>query len=91
MLATCSEICSIGEPSANCTGSTTSDGGALLLKAVDDRLGLSCALAGVIADAREPAKVRHSLTDLLGQRIFGLALDYPDANDVARIGADSGK
>ena len=35
-----------------------------------------------------PTKVRHSLADLLRQRIFGLALGYPDANDVARIGAD---
>jgi hypothetical protein len=66
----------------------TSDGGALLLKAVDDRLGLSAALADVIADSRDPTKVRHSLADLLRQRIFGLALGYPDANDVARIGAD---
>ena len=66
----------------------TSNGGALLLKAVDDRLGLSAALAEVIADAREPCKVRHTVADLLRQRIFGLALGYPDANDVARIGAD---
>lgn len=66
----------------------TSDGGALLLKAVDDRLGLSDALAEVVADVREPGKVRHTLADLLRQRIFGLALGYADANDVARIGAD---
>jgi len=66
----------------------TSDGGALLLKAVDDRLGLSAALADVIVDPRDPSKVRHTVADLLRQRIFGLALGYPDANDVARIGVD---
>ena len=46
----------------------TSDGGALLLKAVDDRLGLSARLAGVLADPRDSSKVRHSIADLLRQR-----------------------
>lgn len=66
----------------------TSDGGALLLKAVDDRLCLSTALADVMADPRDAGKVRHTVADLLRQRIFGLALGYTDANDVARIGGD---
>lgn len=66
----------------------TTDGGALLLKAVDDRLGLSTKLAAVITDERDEAKVRHSVADVLRQRIYGLACGYPDANDVGRIGND---
>lgn len=66
----------------------TSDGGALLLKAVDEHLGLTRRLAAVLADPREPGKVRHTLTDLLRQRIFGICCGYGDANDVARIGRD---
>jgi len=66
----------------------TSDGGALLLKAVDDRLGLSKRLGESIIDQRQDAKVRHTMTDLIRQRVFGLALGYDDANDVGRIGGD---
>ena len=66
----------------------TSDGGALLLKAVDEQLGLTRRLAGALADPREPGKIRHHLVDMLRQRIFGICCGYGDANDVARIGAD---
>lgn len=66
----------------------TSDGGALLLKTVDERLGLTRALAGCLRDHREPGKVRHQTIDLVRQRVFGLACGYDDANDVARVGAD---
>ena len=67
---------------------TTSDGGALLLKAVDDKLGLTRRLADCLLDPREPGKVRHRLIDLLRQRIFGIACGYSDANDVAHLGTD---
>ena len=66
----------------------TSDGGALLLKAVDRKLGLTRRLADCLLDRREPAKVRHTMADLLGQRIFGICCGYGDTNDVARIGRD---
>jgi hypothetical protein len=66
----------------------SSDGGAVLLKAADDRLGLTAALAGVLRDARQVGKVRHSLEDLFAQRIFALACGYPDANDAARLADD---
>jgi hypothetical protein len=67
---------------------TTSDGGALLLKAADQRLGLTAALADCLADARAAGRIAHTLHDLLRQRIYGLALGYEDANDAARIGHD---
>jgi len=67
---------------------TTSDGGALLLKSIDDKLGLTASMAGCLADPREPAKVRHSLADIIRQRVFGLCCGYSDTNDVARIGHD---
>ena len=50
------------------------NGGAILLKAVDDRLGLTWRLASAIRDRRHPGKVAHPLRDLLRQRVFGLAL-----------------
>ena len=39
-------------------------------------------------DDRQPGKVRHTLEDLVAQRIFGLACGYPDANDADRLGDD---
>ena len=66
----------------------SSDGGALLLKAVDERLGLTWRLAGTIRDRRQPGKVAHPLRDLLRQRVFGLACGYADCNDAARLADD---
>lgn len=66
----------------------STDGGAVLLKVADRRLDLIPRLAAALVDERQPGKVRHALTDLLGQRIHGLALGYEDANDAARLADD---
>ena len=62
-------------------GRLSSDAGALLLREVDQRLGLTSALAGCIADRRSAGRVRHDLQSMLAQRIFGIALGYEDLND----------
>src|SRR6266849_6172355 len=67
---------------------SSSDGGALLLKAADQKLRLSSALAACLIDDRQATKVKHSLTDLFRQRIYGLASGYADANDAARLAHD---
>jgi hypothetical protein len=67
---------------------SSSDGGALLLKAVDEQLGLSRGLAACIEDPRQPGKIRHEIEELLRQRVFGIACGYADANDAARIADD---
>ena len=66
----------------------SSDGGALLLKAADRRIGLTSALSACLWDRRQAGKVRHELSELLAQRIFSIACGYPDANDAARLGHD---
>jgi hypothetical protein len=66
----------------------SSDGGAILLKAADARYGLIDGFARCLVDDRQPAKVRHTLEDLLAQRIFGLACGHPDANDADRLADD---
>ncbi len=67
---------------------SSSDGGALLLKAIDDRLGLSERLAACIEDPRQPGKIRHEIQELLRQRMFAIACGYPDGNDAARLADD---
>ena len=66
----------------------SSDGGALLLKAADRRLGLIDRLSGCLPDERESGKVKHELADLVSQRVYGLACGYADCNDAARLAED---
>ena len=62
-------------------GWLTSDAGALLLREVDRRLGLTSALAQCITDHRNPLMIIHELRTLLAQRVFAIALGYEDLND----------
>jgi len=62
-------------------GHLSSDGGAILLREVDKRLGLIDALAGCFSDSRDLGKTRHTLRTLLAQRVFAIALGYEDLND----------
>ena len=66
----------------------SSDGGAILLKAIDDQLGLTTRLAASIPEWRQAGKIEHDLPTLLRQRCFGLACGYADANDAAALKAD---
>ena len=66
----------------------SSDGGAVLLKAAERRYGVIGGFARALVDERQSGKVRHTLQDLLAQRIFGLACGYPDANDADRLADD---
>lgn len=68
---------------------TSSDGGAALLAAVDRRLGLTAAMAGCLHDGRREASVQHTKGSMLSQRVYGLALGYPDTNDADRLRKDA--
>jgi hypothetical protein len=62
-------------------GDITSDGGALLLKQLEQRTGIIRRFAACFQDYRRPDLIEHPLLDLIGQRVFGLALGYEDLND----------
>jgi Transposase DDE domain group 1 len=62
-------------------GDVSSDGGVLLIRQVDRRLGLTQRLSELLPDRRGPERITHSLETLLQQRIYGLALGYEDLND----------
>ena len=51
----------------------SSDAGAVLLRAVDERLGSTRSPAGALSDRRQGSKVQHSLHDVLRRRIYGIA------------------
>jgi len=66
----------------------SSDGGVLLLKGVDKKMELTERLVHALRDARQGGKVRHTLAEMLRERILGIACGYPDANDAARLARD---
>ena len=69
-------------------GALTSDAGVTLLAALDRRLGLSKRLARCLTDARDPARVRHRVAELLRQRIYQIACGYEDCNDADSLRYD---
>ena len=62
-------------------GDLSSDGGLLLLRQVDEHLGLSRAAAAAIPDPRDPERIRDGLRQMLAQRLYGLCCGYEDLND----------
>lgn len=66
----------------------TSDGGSVLLRQVDRRLRLLSRFADCFLDGRDPARIRHSVTEMVGQRVYGLALGYEDLNDHEQLRHD---
>ena len=69
-------------------GEISSDLGALLLAAVDRRIGLIDRLSVAITDSRHASYITHSMHDLLTQRIFQIASGYEDGNDANTLRHD---
>jgi hypothetical protein len=70
-------------------GSTmTSDAGGLLLRETDRRLNLLPRLAQCFLDGRDPARVQHSVMEMISQRVSALALGYEDLNDHEQLRQD---
>ncbi len=66
----------------------TSNAGALLLREVDHRLGLTADLAAELTDPRDPRHIRYTQTELLRQHLYGLALGYVHQDDADTLAHD---
>jgi len=62
-------------------GRLSSDAGIVLLKDIEEQLGLTRALAAVLSDPRDAHRIHFTPADLLKQRVFQIAAGYEDAND----------
>ena len=62
-------------------GNVTSDGGGILLREAEKKIGLLERLKGKIKDPRNPLFTTYSAHELLRQRVMGIALGYEDLND----------
>jgi len=71
-------------------GRMTSDGGVMLLAAIETALGIAARLAPLIADPRRPAFVTHSVADILRARMLAIACGYEDGDDLDHLRTDPG-
>lgn len=62
-------------------GAITSDGGALLLREVENRTAILKRFSECFRDYREPKRTEHDVLSLVSQRVIGLALGYEDLCD----------
>lgn len=69
-------------------GTITSDGGLLLLREFDEKLGLTRGLDRAVRDPRDGRYVTHALRTLLRQRVYQIAAGYEDANDASALRHD---
>ena len=69
-------------------GTISSDAGAFLLRQTDQRMNLLPRLAKCFLDGRSQVLVKHAVSEMLAQRIYGLALGYEDINDHEQLRKD---
>jgi hypothetical protein len=70
-------------------GDVCSDGGLLLLRKANVRLGLTRTMSLCMHDERRPDLVTHTFENMLCQRIFGIAAGYEDCNDAGSLRYDA--
>jgi Transposase DDE domain group 1 len=66
----------------------TSDGGLVLVRELDERLGLSELVDRHLSDSRRGKNIQLPLADLLRQSIYSRLAGYEDVNDAARLSQD---
>src|SRR6476646_3606246 len=69
-------------------GELSSDGGLLVLREVEQRLGVADRMAACIVDPRAPDQITHSLADIIGFRLLMIAAGYEDGNDADPLRSD---
>lgn len=62
-------------------GASTTDGGLVLIAAIDQRMRLRERVATCFSDQRQAHRVQHEIEDLIAQRLYGLVQGYEDVND----------
>jgi hypothetical protein len=66
----------------------TSHAGAILLRELDHKLGLTESLGELIHDPRNPDKIRYTATELLRERVYAMALGSENQDDLDRLAHD---
>jgi hypothetical protein len=69
-------------------GRISSDGGVMLLAMAERRLGVAERLARCFPDRRDPARITHTLADMIRARIFAIGCGYEGADDLDFLRSD---
>ena len=71
-----------------CGTQISSDGGLLVMRELDDALGLSDLASAALRETRRGKNTVHRLDGLFRQSVFGRLAGYEDVNDADRLAAD---
>ena len=66
----------------------TSDAGLILVRELDEHLGLETLICEHLSDSRQGLNTQFSLADLLRQSVYSRLAGYEDLNDAVRVSAD---
>jgi hypothetical protein len=66
----------------------TSNGGLILVRELDERLGLEKLIGEHLSDSRQGLNKQFTLADLLRQSVYSRLAGYEDLNDAERLAAD---
>ena len=69
-------------------GALSSDGGVLVLREIEHKLGISDVLASCLADHRDPARTQHSYASVIRARVMAIACGYEDCDDMDALRHD---
>ena len=69
-------------------GQLSSDGGVLILREIEKRLGISAMLSACVPDARDQSRVIHTHADMARARVFAIASGYEDCDDLDALRID---
>ena len=59
----------------------TSDVGFLLMREIDDRFKIIAPMGDSLEDVRSPTHTKHSLVQMIRQRVYQIGASYEDCND----------
>ena len=69
-------------------GNQSSDGGLVLLREAERKLGVCRRLAAAMPDRRDPDRVQHAMFEMVMARVSAIACGYEDAIDLDRLRHD---
>jgi len=69
-------------------GSLSSDGGVLVLREIERRMGIADVLVSCLVDHRDPARTSHSHASMIRSRMMAIACGYEDCDDLDALRHD---
>ena len=66
----------------------TSDAGVVLLRELEEKLGITSWLSGRLVDPRDPSRVQHSLSELFRTRLLTTVMGWTNQDDIKRLSSD---